>query len=504
MPLPDPAARTRATRLARLTAEVRALELSLASEAKASPSRAVLERLGDPGRFALELGYFMGHRLNGKGSDPLHEGGLTPFTGIQAGGLREMVTALTTISGRPAIFTTVPCCTDHPDVIGIGVRKLQRAQEIGLRCLVPLIYRISSAQECDPVVPARMLAVAALLKSLFKVPQVVLTEGPACSAGMLGALAGQVLPESDGGVCQLRQLLARGPSDPGSPATPVPPLLDGAELYQTLPNDHRMSYDMRRVLSGIVDGDGWQEFQPDVAPEMICANARIDGIEVGVLANARGMFREPRTGAPRIGGIIYTETAEKCAYFIDTMDRDGIPILFVQDVSGFMLGVEAEHSGIIRAGARFVEAMATARVPRLVLTINHASGAGYYAMAAQGFEPDFLFTWPTGRMGAMEGESAVNALFAPQLEALRRSGQKPDAVLQARMDRVRADYERWLDARTAASSGFVDAIIAPEDTRPALSLALRAALENRGSHLIPCRMPLGSYEWGQTPFMKGV
>jgi acetyl-CoA carboxylase carboxyltransferase component len=251
-----------------------------------------------------------------------------------------------------------------------------------------------------------------------------------------------------------------------------------------------MSYDMRRVLSGIVDGDGWFEFQPDVAPEMICAQARIEGIEIGVLANARGMFREPRTGEPRIGGIIYTETAEKCGYFIDAMDHYGIPILFVQDVSGFMLGVEAERSGIIRAGARFVEAMATARVPRLVLTVNHASGAGYYAMAAQGFEPDFLFTWPTGRMGAMEGESAVNALFAPQLETLRRSGQKPDTPLQGRMDRVRADYERWLDARTAAASGFVDAILAPEATRPALSLALRAARENRGSHLIPCRKPL--------------
>ena len=473
MPVPDPAAQPRATRLSRLTAEVRELESCL--RGSDSPSRALLARLSDPGSYTLELGFFMGQAVDGKPDS------------ARVAGLLDQLSALTTISGRPAIFTTVPSPAAHPDVIRIGLRKLQRAQEVALRCRVPLIYRVSQPRDGVPVVPSRMLEVAALLKSLFKITQVVVTDEPAESAGVLGALAGQVVTEGDGAACRLRELLERAP---GGQRQLNPPRLEPAALYQMLPNDHRMSYDVRRVLSAIVDGEGWYEFQPEIAPEMICAQARIEGIEVGVLANARGMFREPRTGEPRIGGIIYTETAEKCAYFIDTMDHYGIPILFVQDVSGFMLGPDAEQSGIIRAGARFVEAMATARVPRLVLTVNHASGAGYYAMAAQGFEPDFLLTWPTGRMGAMEGESAVNALFAPQLDSLRRSGQEPDAMLQSRMDRVRADYERWLDARTAAVSGYVDAIIAPEETRPALSLALRAALENPGSHLIPCRMPL--------------
>src|SRR3989442_14931741 len=111
-----------------------------------------------------------------------------------------------------------------------------------------------------------------------------------------------------------------------------------------------------------------------------------------------------------------------------------------------MVGTEAEHSGIIRAGARFVEAMATATVPKLVLTINHASGAGYYAMAGQGFDPDFIFTWPTGRMGVMEGESAVMALFSGELERLERKGLEPDEQLRAEMERVRAKYEHQLDA----------------------------------------------------------
>jgi acetyl-CoA carboxylase carboxyltransferase component len=147
------------------------------------------------------------------------------------------------------------------------------------------------------------------------------------------------------------------------------------------------------------------------------------------------------------------------------------------------VGTEAEHSGIIRAGARFVEAMATATVPRLVLTVNHASGAGYYAMAGQGFDPDFIFTWPTGRMGVMEGDSAVMALFGTQLEELKKAGKQPDAELQAKIDAVRADYDAQLDARFAAARGFVDAVIPPEDTRAALSLALRTSLNNPGPHL---------------------
>jgi acetyl-CoA carboxylase carboxyltransferase component len=171
------------------------------------------------------------------------------------------------------------------------------------------------------------------------------------------------------------------------------------------------------------------------------------------------------------------------AFFIETLNRHGTPILFVQDVSGFMVGSQAEHSGIIRAGARFVEAMATATVPKIVLTINHASGAGYYAMAGQGFDPDFIFTWPTGRMGVMEGDSAAVALFSTQLEALKKEGRKPDAELQARIDAVRADYDKQLDARFAAARGFVDAVVLPDETRATLALALRTCINNPGPHL---------------------
>jgi 3-methylcrotonyl-CoA carboxylase beta subunit len=127
--------------------------------------------------------------------------------------------------------------------------------------------------------------------------------------------------------------------------------------------------------------------------------------------------------------------------------------------------------------------MACARVPKLVLTVNHASGAGYYAMAGQGFDPDFIFSWPTGRMGVMEGESAVQAVHGSALEEARRKGEKPSAAVERSIEEMRADYEHQLDARFAGARGFIDAIVYPEETRDVLAMALRAALHNRGPHL---------------------
>jgi 3-methylcrotonyl-CoA carboxylase beta subunit len=256
-----------------------------------------------------------------------------------------------------------------------------------------------------------------------------------------------------------------------------------------LPGDHRQPYDMRELLRCVLDGGALDEFQADYAPEMICGHARIGGIPVGIIANGRGMLKDPHGGPPKFGGIVYADSADKVAFFIETLNRHGTPILFLQDVSGFMVGVDAEHSGIIRAGARFVEAMATATVPKLVLTLNHASGAGYYAMAGQGFDPDFIFSWPTGRMAVMEGDSAAMALFSAQIDELKKQGKQPDAELQAKIDAVKADYERQLDAKYAGARGFVDAVIAPEDTRATLTLALRTALGNPGPHLGPFVLP---------------
>ena len=250
-----------------------------------------------------------------------------------------------------------------------------------------------------------------------------------------------------------------------------------------------MSYDMHAVLRAIVDDGKLDEFQEHLAREMICADAAIEGMPVGVIANQRGVIKGRPGEKPRFGGIVYPESSEKVAFYIDRCDREGIPLLFVQDVSGFMVGPEAESEGIIRAGARWVEAMSCARVPKLVLTVNHASGAGYYAMAGQGFDPDFIFTWPTGRMGVMEAESAIQAVHGAALERARAQKTEPPADVRASIEAMRADYEHQLDARYAAARGYVDAIIHPEETTAVLAMALRAALQNPGPHVGPFVLP---------------
>ncbi|MFM8441015.1 MAG: acyl-CoA carboxylase subunit beta, partial [Acidobacteriota bacterium] len=266
------------------------------------------------------------------------------------------------------------------------------------------------------------------------------------------------------------------------------PKVSAKKIYDILPADHRAPYDMRAILGTLLDAGGLDEFQADFAKEMICGTARLGGIQVGVIANHRGMV--PQKGkAPRFGGIVYKESAEKTAYFIENCNRHGIPLLFVQDVSGFMVGPEAEHSGIIRSGAMFVEAMATAVVPKIVVTINHASGAGYYAMAGQGFDPDFIFSLPSGRMGVMEGDSAVQAIFGTQLDKLKKGGLEPDDELKARMEEVRATYDRELDAKHAAARGLVDAIVVPEDLRESLILALETTLNTSAPHIGPFSLP---------------
>ena len=273
---------------------------------------------------------------------------------------------------------------------------------------------------------------------------------------------------------QIREYIGRLPRATATGSNGKAPKRPATDIYALLPPDHRMSYDVGAVLDCLLDGGQFDQFQPDIGHEMICGHAHVAGRPVAVIANARGVIKGKPGQPPRIGGIVYTESAEKVAYFIENADRERIPLLFVQDVSGFMVGIDAEHSGIIRAGARFVEAMATATVPKLVLTVNHASGAGYYAMAGQGFDPDFILSWPTGRMGVMEGESAVQAVFGSDVA---KPGNATAVVA------MRADYEHQLDARYAAARGFVDAIVLPEETRGLLSFLLEVTGEYSGPHL---------------------
>lgn len=466
-----------------------------------------------------------------------------------------VVTGLGLIAGREAIVVandaTVKAGSWWPET----VRKILRVQEAAMRCRVPIVYLVDSAGVNLPyqseVFPGqygggRIFFYNSVMRRYLKVPQLSAVMGQCVAGGaylpalsdfiimvegtsfmglggpnlVKGAVGQTVDSETLGGalthneisgvahyrakndqdcIDKIRELVTELPAPSPSrvqirePRDPERPVMD---IYDLFPVDHRHPYDMRAVLNCLLDADSFDEFQADYAKEMITGHARIEGVPVGVIANNRGLIRSPAGRPPKFGGIIYTDSAEKVAYFIETCNRHETPLLFIQDVSGFMVGTEAEHSGIIRAGARFVEAMATATVPKIVLTINHASGAGYYAMAGQGFDPDFIFTWPTGRMGVMEGESAVMALFSAEIDKLKEKGQQPNEKMREEMDRVRAKYDTELDAKFAAARGFVDAIISPEETRPAIRLALGATLNNPGPRLgipvLPQCVPLNS------------
>jgi len=525
------------SRLRVLSAEVRELEGRLREGGGADKvarqhkqgkltARERIARLSDDGTHFLEVGLLVAYdRYDGQ----------APAAGV--------VTGLGMVEGRSVVIVandaTVKAGSWWPETI----TKMLRAQEIAMRCRIPIIYLVDSSGVNLPyqggVFPgqygaSRLFYYNSIMRKYLRVPQLAAVMGPCIAGGaylpalsdlivmvkgtsfmglggpnlVKGATGQTIDGETLGGavthteisgvahyavdddeacLAKLRDLVSVLPTEqrvgePGGDADdPRRSQLD--ELYDLLPTDHRMSYDMQQLVGAIVDGGKIDEFQGHLAREMICGDARIEGIAVGVIANQRGLIKGRPGTQPRFGGILYAESAEKVAYFIDRCDRERLPIVFVQDVSGFMVGAEAEHEGIIRAGARFVEAMATTRVPKIVLTVNHASGAGYYAMAGQGFDPDFIFSWPTGRMAVMEGEAAVQAVHGPALGAAKAAKKAPPPEVEESVNEMRADYEHQLDARYAGARGFIDAIVYPEDTRAVLAQALRASLQNRGPHL---------------------
>jgi acetyl-CoA carboxylase carboxyltransferase component len=277
-------------------------------------------------------------------------------------------------------------------------------------------------------------------------------------------------------LARIRQRFRDLPAPP-EPHPGNPPARPADDIYGVLPANHRLPYDIEEVIFRIFDAGDYTEFQPEYAPEMLCANARLAGHSVAIIANRRGFLRAD--GKPRIGGIVYTESARKVSYFVELNERLGCPLIYLQDVSGFMVGPEAEREGIIRAGADMVESMSCTTVPKIILTLNHASGAGYYAMAGQGFEPNFTFGWPTARIGVMEGDSAVQALFSVELEKLKAAGEALPKALQDAIEKTKTDYDNWLDARYAAARGHMDAIIDPADSRQVLTMALEVSLNRR-------------------------
>jgi len=475
----------------------------------------------DPGTLFLEIGLLIAYDK--------HEGH-APAAGV--------VTGLGKIEGRPAVIVandaTVKAGAWWPETI----TKILRAQEIAMRNRVPIVYLVDSAGVNlplqDGIFPgqygaARIFYYNSLMRRVLHIPQIAAVMGPCIAGGaylpalsdvifmvdktsfmglggpnlVKGAVGQTIDAESLGGArmhtfasgvahymagddndClqQIRQKFREMPA-PAAVPKGAAPARSAEALYDLVPADHRLPYSIEDVIECVIDRDDYLEFQPNHAPEMLCANARLSGYPIALIANRRG-FLKTESGA-RIGGIVYTESARKVAYFVENAERNNTPLIYIQDVSGFMVGADAESEGIIRAGAEMVETMACATVPKIILTVNHASGAGYYAMAGQGFDPNFTFAWPTARIGVMEGDSAVQAVHGAELAKLKEENRPVPEELQRKIDKTRANYERWLDARHAAATGHVDTLLDPLETRRVLAFALEVALKNNPrKHLV--------------------
>jgi acetyl-CoA carboxylase carboxyltransferase component len=245
-------------------------------------------------------------------------------------------------------------------------------------------------------------------------------------------------------------------------------------------------YDMREVIARIVDRSEFDEYKADFGRTVLCGYARIGGRAVGIVANQKTNQNQtvamgPDAGMNRIefGGVIYTESAQKAARFIMDCNQSLVPLVFLHDVNGFMVGKDAEWSGIIRAGAKMVSAVSTSVVPKIALIIGGSFGAGHYAMCGKAYDPRFLFAWPTARYAVMSGASAANTLAEVRAKQMERGGKVlSDADRKALHDEIKATYDAQADPRYGAARLWIDAIIDPAKTRDVLIAALEACALN--------------------------
>lgn len=258
------------------------------------------------------------------------------------------------------------------------------------------------------------------------------------------------------------------------------------KIYDLIPIDTHEGYDVHHLLECIIDKDSLQEYKADYGKTLLTAFAKINGIPVGIIANQRIQTINGK-GAVEIGGVIYSESADKAARFVLDCNQMKIPLIFLQDVMGFMVGREAEQSGIIRAGAKLVNAVSNSVVPKITVVIGNSFGAGNYALCGKAYDPNFILAWPNAKYAVMGADQAANTLFTVQQRAAERKGEVLDkAELQKMHSEIKKRYEQQIDIRYGAARGWVDAIISPESTRAVLiellALVSRAPQGTRSFH----------------------
>ncbi len=264
---------------------------------------------------------------------------------------------------------------------------------------------------------------------------------------------------------------------------PESPVHAAEEIYGIFESDPARPYDMKEIIARIVDGSQFDEYKAEYGKTLICGYARIGGFAVGIVANQALKVEqtERHAGEKRIEfpKVIYTESAEKAARFIMDCNQNLVPLVFLHDVNGFMVGRDAEWSGIIKAGAKMVNAVSNSVVPKIAVIIGGSFGAGHYAMCGKAYDPRFLFAWPTARYAVMSGSAAAGTLVEIKIKQLERGGKKlSDQDKQELYNSVKATYERQTDPRYGAARLWIDKIIDPVETRKALITALEAASLN--------------------------
>lgn len=255
----------------------------------------------------------------------------------------------------------------------------------------------------------------------------------------------------------------------------TPPLKKMKDVYAVLPADRTKPYDMLEIINGLIDGSDFQEYKAAYGKTLICGTARIEGWAIGIVANQRKVVKTKK-GEMQMGGVIYSDAADKAARFIMNCNQRRIPLLFLQDVSGFMVGSKAEHGGIIKDGAKMVNAMANSTVPKFTIIVGNSYGAGNYAMCGKAYDPRLIFAWPTAQIAVMSGAAAAKTLLQIRVSTLKAQGkqitkEEEDKLLNEITDR----YNDQLSPYYAASRLWVDGIIDPEETRVIIAMGIAAA-----------------------------
>jgi 3-methylcrotonyl-CoA carboxylase beta subunit len=473
----------------------------------------VRERLGlllDSDKPFFELGLWAAHKM-------YPEWGDVPAAGV--------LTGFGWINNRPCMVVANDATVKAGAMFPQSVKKLIRAQKIAYRMRLPVVYLMDSAGVFLPLqdeifpdeddfgrifrnnsvlsaegipqyaaVMGNCVAGGAYLPVLCD--KILMTEGSQlCLAGpaLVKAAIGQSAdPEELGGatmhsrisgtidfhepndaacLARLRSLVALLPDPPNS-VIGADPRRKPEDVYSLVPADGRGEYDVREVLDCIVDADSVQEFQADFAKTVFTGYVRIHGQAAGIVANQRCRSKSAQ-GEVQIGGVLYGDAAEKAARFVLDCDQTRVPIVCVQDVQGFMVGKQAEQSGIIRSGAQLVRAMSVATVPKITVIVGSSFGAGNYAMCGRAYDPTLMLAWPNARFAVMGGDQAADTMLSLRIRDAGKTGAKlSEKAIDDLRQSLRNRYAEQTDIRYGAARGWVDAIIAPHQTRHWLAAAL--------------------------------